>query len=80
MTSDTGLACPRCGSVGHSPGCSLAQAEPARATPAKTYGVIPFALTKASLPILARALYFIVLASFVALSIIISLSLSLAPL
>jgi hypothetical protein len=78
MTSDTEFACPHCGAVSHGPG-SPAQAEPASATPTNKPGVIPFTLTKASLPILVRALYFIVLGSFVAMSLIISLSLSLAP-
>jgi hypothetical protein len=74
MTSDTEFACPHCGAVSHSPGCSPAQAEPASASPTNKPGAIPFTLTKASLPILARALYFITLGSFVALSLIISLS------
>jgi hypothetical protein len=74
MTSDTDFACPRCGAVSHGPDCSPAQAEPASAAPTNKPGAIPVTLAKASLPILVRALYFIVLGSFVALSLIISLA------
>jgi hypothetical protein len=77
VTSDTGFACPRCGAVSHRPDCSPAQAEPASTTPTNKPGAIPFALAKASLPMLARVIYFVTLAFFVALSLIISLSLSL---
>ena len=47
--------------------------------PSATLRDMSFALTKASLPILGLVLYFIILGLFVALSLIISLSLSLAP-